>query len=150
MAFTLSSPAFRDGQEIPRAFTCQGGDRSPALSWSGTPPAARFLALVLDDPDAPRGTWTHWTWWDLPATVPSLPEGADVGRLGAVQGTTSARATGYHGPCPPSGRHRYVFTLHALAEPLRLPAGASVSDLQAALKAKSVGKAQLRGTYQQS
>lgn len=150
MAFTLTSPAFQEGQPIPRQFTCQGPDKSPVLSWSGAPPATRFYAMVMDDPDAPRGTWTHWTWWDLPAATTSLPEGADVSKLAAIQGTTSARSVGYHGPCPPSGRHRYVFTLHALVEPLGLKKGASVSDLQAALKTKSVGKAQLLGTYQQT
>lgn len=149
MPFTLTSPAFRDGQPVPREFTCQGRDTSPALAWTGAPAGTVGFALVLDDPDAPRGTWTHWTWWDLPATVTSLPAGVDVGRLGATEGTTSARSVGYHGPCPPSGRHRYIFTVHALREPLRLARGASIADVHAALNAKSLASCRLLGTYEQ-
>lgn len=149
MAFILSSPAFGEGKEIPRGFTCQGEDRSPPLVWTGAPAGTRFYALVMDDPDAPRGTWTHWTWWDLPASVRGLPEGASVGALGAVPGLTSARSVGYRGPCPPTGRHRYVFTLHALGEPLGLPRGTPIGPLREALAAKSLASARLVGTYQQ-
>ncbi len=150
MAFTLTSPAFRDTQPVPREFTCQGRDTSPALAWSDAPVGTAAFALVLDDPDAPGGTWTHWTWWDLPVATLSLAAGADVGRLGAVEGTTSARSVGYHGPCPPSGRHRYIFTLHALREPLRLARGASIADVRAALKSKSLAWCRLMGTYEQA
>src|SRR5687768_16944455 len=150
MPFALKSTAFAEGDTIPLDHTCHGHDRSPPLEWSGAPEGTRFYALVMDDPDAPRGTWTHWTWWDLPATVTTIPPGADVTKFGATQGLTSARAVGYHGPCPPSGEHRYIFTLHATAEPLKLPRGASVEDVHRALKAKSIGSACLLGKYEKS
>jgi Raf kinase inhibitor-like YbhB/YbcL family protein len=148
MAFMLHSSAFREGQPIPKHFTCLGKDISPALSWTEAPPGTKFYALVMDDPDAPRGTWTHWTWWDLPAATTGIPDGAKMAELGASEGTASNKATGYHGPCPPSGRHRYVFTLHALGEALGLPAGAPVEQVHAALKGKSLASARLMGTYQ--
>ncbi|MEA3191499.1 MAG: hypothetical protein QOD77_2081 [Thermoplasmata archaeon] len=150
MAFTLLSSDFKDGEPIPARFTCQGRGKSPALTWSGEPHGTHWFALVMDDPDAPGGTWTHWTWWDLPLDEDGVAEGADVARLGAVQGMTSAKSVGWHGPCPPSGTHRYVFTLHALRGRLGLAAGATVEEVHAALKAKSLGSARLMGTYQKS
>ncbi len=143
----LTSSAFRHGQPIPAEYTCKGRDASPPLSWTGLPDGAGALALILDDPDAPGGTWTHWTLWNLPATATGLAEGADVSRLGAVLGTTSAKTEGYHGPCPPSGTHRYFFTIYALDGMLGLPRGAKVEDLRAAIKDRALGKGQLMGTY---
>lgn len=150
MTFTLLSPDFKDGEQIPARFTCQGTGKSPALTWRGEPHGTRWFALVMDDPDAPGGTWTHWTWWDLSLDYDGLAEGADVTRFGAVQGTTSARGVGWHGPCPPAGRHRYVFTLHALRGRLGLATGASVEDVRKALREKSLGTARLMGTYEKS
>jgi Raf kinase inhibitor-like YbhB/YbcL family protein len=146
--FTLTSPAFDDGHAIPRDFTCEGRDVSPPLAWFGEPKDTQFYALVMDDPDAPRGTWTHWTWWNLGSSSHRLSEGADPAAFGATLGLTSANEAGYHGPCPPSGVHRYVFALHALPGPLRLHGGAKVAELHAALAKHSLGKAVLTGTYQ--
>lgn len=147
---TVTSPAYREGQPIPREFTCDGDDRSPPLAVAGFPPQARWWALVLDDPDAPRGTWTHWTFWDLPVADASLPAGADVAALGAVEGLTSAKEVGYHGPCPPGGTHRYVATAYATTDRLGLPRGAPVADVHAALRAKAVASGALLGTYGRS
>ncbi|MES2154643.1 MAG: YbhB/YbcL family Raf kinase inhibitor-like protein [bacterium] len=143
----ITSPAFRNGQPIPLEHTCKGRDASPEISWTGLPDGTGAVALILDDPDAPGGTWTHWTLWDLPPTVMSLAAGADVTRLGAVLGTTSARTQGYHGPCPPSGTHRYFFTIYALDGMLGLPRGAKVDELRAAIKGRALGKGQLMGTF---
>lgn len=146
-ALTVTSTAFVAGKPIPREFSCDGGDHSPPLAFSGLPPSAKYLAVVLDDPDAPRGTWTHWTFWDLPVARAPLPKDAQVTALGAKEGTTSAGSVGYHGPCPPSGTHRYVVHAWATAEPLGLPAGAAVDAVHKAAKAKAVAQGELMGTY---
>lgn len=143
----VSSPAFEPNGPIPAAFTCSGADTSPPLEWSGVPPGAKTLALILDDPDAPRGAWTHWTFWDLPATVAGLKEGESATRHGATEGVTSNRKTGYHGPCPPSGTHRYVFTLYAVDGKLGLPAKATVEELRRALQGHVLAQADVMGTY---
>ena len=143
----VTSPAYAEGQAIPRQFTCDGEDRSPPLEFQGLPPGTKFLAWVLDDPDAPRGTWTHWTVWDLPAATNRIPAGADIQALGGRQGTTSARSVGYHGPCPPGGTHRYIVHAYALASPLGLPEGAPVGDVQAALKGKTIAGGTLIANY---
>lgn len=150
VAFTLTSSAFQDGQRIPAQYTCEGTDTSPPLQWSGAPPGTIGFAMVMDDPDAPRGTWTHWTWWDLSPTITSLPPGADVARLGAVEGTTSAVTVGYHGPCPPTGAHRYVFTLYALLSPLGLREGAAIMDVHRRLAQNALESCTLTGTYQRA
>ena len=143
----VTSSAYSEGQAIPREFTCDGQDWSPPLEIQGVPPAARFIALVLDDPDAPRGTWTHWTFWDLPVSHSRLAAGADVKALGARQGMTSARSVGYHGPCPPGGTHRYVVHAYATAGPLGLPEGAAVAAVQEAVKGKAIASGTLTGLY---
>lgn len=147
VALDLSSPAFADGQPIPPRFTCSGADVSPPFAWSGVPRAARALAFVLDDPDAPGGTWTHWTFWNLPASAKGLDEGADVTHAGGVQGKTSNGHVGYHGPCPPSGTHRYIATLYALSQPLSLQHGASVQQLRSAMTGRVLAQAKLMGTF---
>lgn len=144
---TISSTAFQQGQPIPAAYTCKGRDVSPPLSWSGVPNAAKALALVMDDPDAPAGTWTHWTFWNLPPSATSLPEDASVAQLAAREGKTSSGGAEYHGPCPPSGTHRYFFKLYALSAPLDLPAGASVEQLNKALSGKVLAWGELMGTF---
>jgi Raf kinase inhibitor-like YbhB/YbcL family protein len=143
----VSSPAFPPNGPIPAAFTCSGADQSPPLEWGDLPKGAKTLALILDDPDAPKGTWTHWTFWDLPATVTGLGQGEAAARRGATEGTTSARSTGYHGPCPPSGTHRYVFTLYAVDGKLGLPATARVEDLRRALQGRVLAQADVMGTF---
>src|SRR5688572_25975516 len=106
MPLTVTSPAFQHGQPIPPLFTCKGQGVSPELRIAGVPAGAKGITLIVDDPDAPRGTWTHWTAWDLPADTKVLAQGASATALGGVEGMTSAKSTGYHGPCPPSGTHR--------------------------------------------
>ncbi len=143
----LTSTAFRHGQAIPTDYTCKGRDASPPLAWTGLPEGTVALAFIMDDPDAPKGTWTHWTFWDLPASVATLESGADVTRLGAILGTTTAKTQGYHGPCPPSGTHRYFLTLYALDGKLGLDRGAEVEALRAAVKNRALGKGHLMGTF---
>jgi Raf kinase inhibitor-like YbhB/YbcL family protein len=146
----LGSPAFMHGRPIPRRHTCQGEDLSPALEVAGLPAGTKALALIVDDPDAPRGTWTHWTVWDLPATCTSIPEGFDPGSVGAREGTTSAGNVGYHGPCPPSGTHRYVVRVYALARTLRLAPGAPVQSFRDAVQGAALAYGELVGTYAKS
>lgn len=143
----VTSPAFpRDGA-IPRAFSCDGGDVSPPIVIDHVPTEAVALALVVDDPDAPRGTWTHWTAWDLPPGTKRIAEGADLAKLGGVEGTTTAGEIGYHGPCPPTGMHRYYFRVFALRERVGLPRGAPVEDVWAALAEKAIAYGEVMGTY---
>lgn len=111
---TVSSPAFRDGQPIPARFTCDGAGEAPPLVWSGVPDGAAALSLVVDDPDAPRGTFVHWVVLDLPAAATGLP--GESLPAGTVQARNSAGRASYFGPCPPSGSHHYRFTVYALSE----------------------------------
>ena len=153
MSFSLSSPAFKEGAAVPGKYTCDGADVSPPLGWSGAPPGTAALALTADDPDAPAGTWVHWVLYNLPGTVSHLPENVpktetlpDLG--GALQGRTDFRRPGYGGPCPPPGpAHRYFFKLYALDAPLKLHAGATKRDVEAAMQGHVLGTAQLMGTY---
>jgi Raf kinase inhibitor-like YbhB/YbcL family protein len=153
MAFLLTSTAFKEGAAIPVKYTCDGADVSPPLAWSGAPAGTVGFALIADDPDAPAGTWVHWVLYDLPATASRLPENVakaetlpDLG--GALQGRTDFRRPGYGGPCPPPGpAHRYFFKLYALDAPLKLKAGATKGDVEAAMQGHVLGTAQLMGTY---
>ena len=151
MAFTLTSSAFASGAEIPQQYTCKGVDNSPALDWSGAPAKAASFALIMDDPDAPAGTWVHWVLWNVPATAHSLPQG--VGKQeqlsdGSSQGRNSFRKVGYNGPCPPAGQtHRYFFRLYALDTKLDLTAGASREQLDAAMKGHVLAQAEYMGTF---
>jgi len=152
MAFTLTSTAFRDGAAIPVKHTCDGGDVSPPLAWSGAPAGTRCFALIADDPDAPAGSWVHWVVYNLPAAVSELPENvAKVEALdlaGARQGRNDFRRPGYGGPCPPPGpAHRYFFTLYALDTPLTLKAGAQRKDVETAMEGHVLGSAQLMAKY---
>lgn len=144
---SLSSSAFPHGSPIPREYSCRGENVSPPLAFGGVPGGAAALALILDDPDAPRGTFTHWAFWDLPPARAALPRGADLEALGAREGRNDAGTTGYVGPCPPSGTHRYVFTGYALREPLGLAAGSPVADLRAALEGRVLARGELVGTF---
>jgi Raf kinase inhibitor-like YbhB/YbcL family protein len=142
----LTSSAFAGGQPIPQRHSCEGEDLSPPLSWTGVPEGAASLALIVDDPDAPRGTFTHWLGWGLDPVVGGLEEG----EAAPVEGRNDFGATGYRGPCPPPGRgpHRYFFRLHALADELELEPGAGRADLEQALAGRSVSVAELMGTYE--
>lgn len=135
----VTSSAFEEGGMIPPRYTCDGEDISPPLSWSGSPDAARAFALVVDDPDA-RG-FVHWAVADLEAT--ELTEGATEG----VAGRNSFGREGYGGPCPPSGSHRYVFTVFALSEPLALAPGFSAEELRAAMDGKVLASGSLTASY---
>jgi len=145
MSITLTSTAFTEGGTIPKKYTCDDANFSPALAWSGVPEGTRSLALIADDPDAPVGTWVHWVLYDLPADLTSLPEGAQG--LG-TQGTNDFRRAGYGGPCPPKGpAHRYYFKLYALDTQLNLKPGASKADVEKAMKGHILAQGQLMGKY---
>jgi Raf kinase inhibitor-like YbhB/YbcL family protein len=151
----LESPAFADGGAIPKTYTCDGGDVSPPLKWSGVPEAAKSLALVVEDPDAPRGTWTHWVLFDIPADVGELPQGVPTegrvelgpGGKAARQGKNDFGKTGYGGPCPPSGTHRYVFRIYALGTELGLGPGTTRDQLLRAVKGHVLAEGRLTGRY---
>ena len=150
MALELRSSAFSEGDRIPSKYTCDGKDTSPPLSWTGIPAGGKSLALTCDDPDAPRGLWVHWVAFDLPPSAAGLPEGVPATSEisgGGRQGKNDFGKIGYGGPCPPSGTHRYVFTLYALDSTLGLPAGATRQDLLAAMRNRALGEATLTGTY---
>jgi Raf kinase inhibitor-like YbhB/YbcL family protein len=151
MAFSLQSSAFKHNGPIPRKFTCQGSDVSPALAWSAAPAGTKSFALIADDPDAPAGIWVHWVLYDLPPGTMQLAENAPkTERLpgGGAQGTNDFKKVGYGGPCPPPGKpHRYFFKLYALDAMLNLKSGARKSDLEVAMKGHILGQSELIGTY---
>ena len=139
----LESPAFANGERIPARLSCDGEDISPALLIGETPPGTATLALVMDDPDAPRGTWDHWVAFDLVPTV-EIPEG--VGPLG-TSGRNSWKHLGYGGPCPPSGNHHYYFRVYAVDARLGLPEGTDKATLLQALEGHTLATATLLGRY---
>ncbi|KKW42209.1 MAG: PEBP family protein [Candidatus Magasanikbacteria bacterium GW2011_GWA2_56_11] len=141
----ILSSAFSNGGEIPAEYTCDGADTPPPLSWGGIPETAQSLVLIADDPDAPSGTWVHWTVWNLDPKAAGL-EGKKI-PPGAVEGTTSFGRPGYGGPCPPSGVHRYFFKLLALDTQLGLPAGAGYAELDRAVQGHIIANAALVGIY---
>jgi Raf kinase inhibitor-like YbhB/YbcL family protein len=138
----LTSDAFADGETIPERYTCEGEDVAPALRWDGVPADAQALALVMEDPDAPSGTFVHWTVLDIPADAPALPRDA-------TEGANSFGDRGYGGPCPPEGDepHRYVFLLYALKAPLGLEAGAEPGEVRAAIEREAIASGQLTGRF---
>lgn len=141
----LSSPAFEHEGEIPSKYTCDGEDVNPRLEIDNIPDRAKSLALVVDDPDAPGGTFTHWTMWGIDTDIGDIEEGSVP--EGAIQGETGFGGTGYGGPCPPSGTHRYFFKLYALEEEVNLSSGADKTDLESAIKERVVGSSELMGKY---
>lgn len=143
----VSSPSFAHGGMIPREHTCDGENVSPALNLYNVPPAAKTLVLVMEDPDATSGTFTHWTAWGIPADVAVLPRGADVVALGGREGANSAERLGYTGPCPPEGMHRYLFRIYALAADPPLPPGSPPADVRALLERDVLASGELLGTY---
>jgi Raf kinase inhibitor-like YbhB/YbcL family protein len=153
-ALQLSSPAFAPQAEIPPRYTCESAvkpEPSPPLTWSGVPASAKSLVLIVDDPDAPQATWTHWMLYDLPAASRGLAEAmtSSVLPVGTREGMNDWERTGYGGPCPPSGRHRYFFKLYALDLVLPDLHGPSPSQLEAAIKGHVLAQGQLIGTYLQ-
>ncbi len=154
MSLTLTSPAFRDGGDMPVRHTCQGADVSPPLAWSGVPAGAKSLALIVDDPDAPdpaapKVTWVHWVLYDIPPDANGLPEGAALPH-GALQGTNDFQHARYNGPCPPVGRHRYFLKLYALDTMLPDLGKPNKAALENAMRGHVVAHAELIGTYQKS
>jgi Raf kinase inhibitor-like YbhB/YbcL family protein len=150
MALSITSSAFQNGAGIPKEYTCDGQNISPPLRWSGVPAGAGSLALIADDPDAPGGTWIHWVVYDLPATVVELSAHVPAqARLpnGGRQGKNDFRTTGYGGPCPPSGTHRYFFKLYALDKQLGLADGATKADVVKAMEGHVLAQGELMGTF---
>lgn len=150
----LTSPAFEPGAAIPAKYTCQGEDLSPALSWSGLPQGTQSLALIVDDPDAPMGTWVHWVVYNLPGDASGLTEGASQGSAsssnlpaGTKQGKTSFGRADYGGPCPPSGEHHYFFKLYALDVKLENE-GLDKDGLLKAMEGHILAQGELVGVYQ--
>jgi len=149
MALELTSAVFGHGEAIPRKYTCDGEDISPPLQWSDPPPGTQSFALIVDDPDAPIGTWVHWVLYNLPAEVTALPEAVPLDAElpdGSRHGQNSWRRLGYGGPCPPRGTHRYFFKLYALDTVLDLAAGASKKQLLRAMERHILAQAELMGT----
>jgi hypothetical protein len=155
MPLAIRSVAFADGAEIPLRHTCEGADVSPPLAWSGVPSEARSLALVVDDPDAPdpaapRMTWVHWVLYDLSPALAGLDEGLRHGALpqGTREGLNDWKRTGWGGPCPPIGRHRYFFKLYALDAELGDLGTPTKARLEQAMRGHVIAEAQLVGTYE--
>jgi len=146
---SVKSTAFEPGAAIPAKHTCDGEDISPPLTWSSGPAGTRTYALIMDDPDAPSGTFVHWVAWNLSAS--ELPEGAGAaggpGPAGGMQGTNSWKRTSYGGPCPPSGTHRYFFKVYALDLLLDLPASTTKDDLTRAMAGHVLVEGELMGRY---
>ena len=151
MPFELTSMAFSAGETIPQKFTCDGPDVSPQLKWNEPPANSQGMALIMDDPDAPAGTWVHWLLYDLPANTRELPEGVAKQEQvsgGARQGRNDFGKIGYGGPCPPPGKpHRYFFKLYALDAKLGLKAGATKADVERTMKGHILAQTELIGKY---
>jgi len=141
----LESQAFPHNGMIPPEHTCDGADVNPPLTIRNVPPKSKSLALIVDDPDAPRGTWVHWVVWNIGADTAEIP--ANSVPPGSLQGTNDFGKQGYGGPCPPSGTHRYFFKMYALDTSLALTAGATKAQLEEAMKGHILGKAELIGLY---
>lgn len=141
----ITSPAFQNGGNIPAKFSRKGGNTNPPLKIEGIPLTAKSLALLIDDPDAPGGLFTHWLVWDIDPKTTSIAEHSTP--KGAVEGTNDFGAAGYGGPQPPSGTHRYYFKVFALDQKLNLSAGAKRRDLEKAMKGHVIVQGQLMGRY---
>jgi Raf kinase inhibitor-like YbhB/YbcL family protein len=157
MALALTSPSFAAGHDIPSDYTCEGGDISPRLDWTGVPAGTKSLALIVDDPDAPdpaapKMTWVHWVLYNIPPTSTRLAEAIERDSLpsGSREGKNDWKRTGYGGPCPPIGRHRYFFKLFALDVELPDLNTPTKPQLEKAMEGHILEKVELMGTYQKS
>lgn len=152
MPIELRSPAFKEGEAIPKQYTGDGANVSPPLQWGEPPAATQSFALICDDADAPGGTWVHWVVYNLPAETRAVPEALPTKETldnGGRQGKNSFGDIGYGGPAPPKGKpHRYFFKLYALNHRLELPTSATKNDLLAAMKGHVLAEGQLMGIYQ--
>ncbi|MCF2144547.1 MAG: YbhB/YbcL family Raf kinase inhibitor-like protein [Candidatus Heimdallarchaeota archaeon] len=146
--FAISSPAFTHMSTIPRKYTCQGEDIIPPLQFQNIPEGTASLALIMDDPDAPMGTWDHWILWNIDPQTTEIAEGTTP--AGAVVGKNSWGKNSYGGPCPPFGQHRYFFKLYALNTKLELSSDVTKKQLEKAMKGKIIAAAELVGVYQKS
>lgn len=144
----ITSPSFAHNQNIPPKYTCDGENINPPLQFSDIPVDAKSLVLISDDPDAPIGTWVHWTIWNIDPETTEIAENNVP--AGAIEGTTSFGETGYGGPCPPSGVHRYFFKLYALDTELDLPTSAKKEDLEKAIQQHILASAEVIGLYTRS
>ncbi|MAE42683.1 YbhB/YbcL family Raf kinase inhibitor-like protein [Candidatus Woesearchaeota archaeon] len=140
----LTRPVFEHNKEMPSEYTCDGSNINPELNIEDVPENAKSLALIMDDPDAPMGTWIHWVVWNIPTETKTIAKGNEPE---GVQGTTSFGDKGYGGPCPPSGTHRYFFKLYALDTTLDLPEGSKKEDLLKAMEGYIIEKTELVGLY---
>jgi Raf kinase inhibitor-like YbhB/YbcL family protein len=145
MSLTLTSDAFANGQSIPAKYSCVGKNISPALAWDEPPAGTKSFALIVDDPDAPMGTWVHWVLFNIPAGTGSLQENTDSGAMSA--GKNSSGNTRYDGPCPPSGTHRYFFKLYALDATLSLSPGATKEQVLKEMEGHILAQGELMGTF---
>ena len=157
MPLSLRSTAFAHQGQIPRRHTCDADDASPPLTWTGVPPSAKSLALIVDDPDAPdpkapKRVYVHWVLYDIPASASGLAEAVSAKALppGTREGTNDWKRTGYGGPCPPIGRHRYFFKLYALDTMLGDRGAMTKADLEAAMRGHVIAQVELMGTYERS
>lgn len=146
--FTLKSPAFSDQQEIPETYTCEGQNISPPLQWQNTPEATVSYVLIMDDPDAPSGTWDHWIVFNIPASTMEFEEKLLHLPPPAKEGKNSWGKKTYGGPCPPKGKHRYYFKLYALDCFLDIADGATKSEVEKSMKSHILAKAELMGVYE--
>jgi len=154
MPLSIKSPVFQNGGAIPREYTCDDADVAPALEWSGAPAGTKGFALIVDDPDAPdpaapKMTYVHWVLYDIPASATSLPKGGKT-PAGARDGKNDWKRSGYGGPCPPIGRHRYFFKLYALDTLLGDLKTPTKDAVVKAMQGHVLAQAELMGTYQRS
>ena len=150
MSISLSSTAFTAGASIPANYSCTGRSVSPPLGWGNPPAGTKSFALIMDDPDAPIGTFVHWVIYNIPASNRGLPEAVPANTKladGTQQGNNGAGRVGYTGPCPPSGTHRYFFKLYALDNVLSLSSGASKDQLLKAMQGHILAQGELMGTF---
>lgn len=145
MQFKLTSPAFNHGSQIPSRYTCDGENINPHLVLHGVPVTAKSLVLLMEDPDAPSGLYTHWVLWNIPPETREIKE--HTAPWGCEQGYNSSNQIGYDGPCPPSGSHRYIFRLYALDQKLKLAADADRRTLEEAMAQHVMATTELIGTY---
>ncbi|MFH1663240.1 MAG: YbhB/YbcL family Raf kinase inhibitor-like protein [archaeon] len=146
MKLKVSTNAFSSGKAIPAKYSCDGTDFNPEIMISGIPEKTASLALIVDDPDAPGGVWTHWVVWNIP--VEGKTKTIQENSVPGVQGTNSAASLEFHGPCPPSGTHKYYFKVYALDSNLSLKEGSTKTDLEKAMKGRLLAQGELMGTYQ--